>query len=46
MFGNVRYAATKAAVIAITKGLGRELGPQGIRVNAISIRVDGGLVRT
>lgn len=35
-FGNVWYAATKAAVIAITKGLGRELGPRGIRVNAIS----------
>jgi NAD(P)-dependent dehydrogenase (short-subunit alcohol dehydrogenase family) len=36
VFGNVWYAATKAAVIAITKGLGRELGPKGIRVNAIS----------
>ena len=36
VFGNVWYAATKAAVVAITKGLGRELGPQGIRVNAIS----------
>jgi len=36
VFGNVWYAATKAAVIAITKGLGRELGPRGIRVNAIS----------
>jgi 3-oxoacyl-[acyl-carrier protein] reductase len=36
VFGNVWYAATKAAVIAMTKGLGRELGPRGIRVNAIS----------
>jgi len=36
VFGNVWYAATKAAVIAITRGLGRELGPKGIRVNAIS----------
>lgn len=36
VFGNVWYAATKAAVIAITKGLGRDLGPHGIRVNAIS----------
>ena len=36
VFGNVWYAATKAAVIAITKGLGRELGPKGIRVNAVS----------
>jgi NAD(P)-dependent dehydrogenase (short-subunit alcohol dehydrogenase family) len=36
VFGSVWYAATKAAIVAITKGLGRELGPQGIRVNAIS----------
>ena len=36
VFGNVWYAATKAAVIAITKGLARELGPRAIRVNAIS----------
>jgi NAD(P)-dependent dehydrogenase (short-subunit alcohol dehydrogenase family) len=35
-FGNVWYGATKAAVVAITKGLGRDLGPRGIRVNAIS----------
>jgi NAD(P)-dependent dehydrogenase (short-subunit alcohol dehydrogenase family) len=34
--GNVWYGATKAAVVAITKGLGRELGPAGIRVNAIA----------
>jgi 3-oxoacyl-[acyl-carrier protein] reductase len=34
--GNVWYGTTKAGVVAITKGLGRELGPQGIRVNAIS----------
>ena len=34
--GNVWYGATKAAVVAITKGLARELGPRGIRVNAIS----------
>lgn len=36
IFGNVWYGATKAAVIAITKGLARELGPLGIRVNAIA----------
>lgn len=36
VFGNLWYAATKAAVIAITKGLGRELGPRGIRANAIA----------
>jgi len=34
--GNVWYGATKAAVVAMTRGLGRELGPQGIRVNAIA----------
>lgn len=34
--GNVWYGATKAAVVAITRGLARELGPQGIRVNAIA----------
>jgi 3-oxoacyl-[acyl-carrier protein] reductase len=34
--GNVWYGATKAAVVAITKGLGRELGPEGIRANAIA----------
>lgn len=35
-FGNVWYAATKAGVVAMTKGLARELGPYGIRVNAIA----------
>jgi 3-oxoacyl-[acyl-carrier protein] reductase len=34
--GNVWYGATKAAVVALTTGLARELGPRGIRVNAIS----------
>ena len=34
--GNVWYGATKAAVVAMTRGLGRELGPLGIRVNAIA----------
>lgn len=36
VFGNVWYGATKAAVLAMTKGLARELGPRGIRVNAIA----------
>lgn len=40
--GNVWYGATKAAVVAATKGLARELGPHGVRVNAIS----PGLART
>jgi 3-oxoacyl-[acyl-carrier protein] reductase len=35
-FGNVWYGATKAGVVAMTKGLGRELGPLRIRVNAIA----------
>ena len=34
--GNVWYGATKAAVVAITRGLARELGSAGIRVNAIA----------
>ena len=43
--GNVWYGTTKAAVVAITRGLGRELGPQGIRVNAIAPAVlDTGMV--
>lgn len=38
----VIYAMTKAAVISMTKGLAQELGPQGVRVNAIA----PGLVET
>lgn len=34
--GATVYAAAKAAVAAITKGLAKELAPQGIRVNAVS----------
>jgi 3-oxoacyl-[acyl-carrier protein] reductase len=34
--GATVYAAAKAAISAITKGLARELAPKGIRVNAIS----------
>lgn len=32
----VHYAATKAAVDAFTVGLAKELGPDGIRVNAVA----------
>lgn len=42
--GNVWYGASKAGVVALTSGLARELGPLGIRVNAISPAViDTGL---
>ena len=34
--GATVYAAAKAAVSAITKGLAKELAPHGIRVNAVS----------
>jgi NAD(P)-dependent dehydrogenase (short-subunit alcohol dehydrogenase family) len=38
----VHYAATKAATDALTIGLAKELGPRGIRVNAVS----PGIIRT
>ncbi len=34
--GAFAYAAAKAAVIALTKGIAKELAPQGIRVNCVS----------
>lgn len=34
--GNVWYGTTKAAIVAMTKGLSRELGPNGVRVNGIA----------
>jgi 3-oxoacyl-[acyl-carrier protein] reductase len=34
--GAVIYAAAKAALIAFTKGMARDLAPHGIRVNAVS----------
>jgi len=34
--GNVLYGATKAGVVALTKGFARELAPFGITVNAIA----------
>ncbi|MEM7583214.1 MAG: glucose 1-dehydrogenase [Acidobacteriota bacterium] len=40
--GMVVYSMTKAAVISLTQGLAKELGPRGIRVNAIA----PGLVET
>ncbi len=34
--GNTLYGTTKAGVVALTMGLARELGPDGITVNAIA----------
>ncbi|HET9763673.1 MAG TPA: glucose 1-dehydrogenase [Casimicrobiaceae bacterium] len=35
-FGNVLYGTTKAGVVALTKGMARELAPLGINVNCIA----------
>jgi 3-oxoacyl-[acyl-carrier protein] reductase len=35
-FGQTNYAATKAGVVGMTKVWARELGPKGIRVNALA----------
>jgi 3-oxoacyl-[acyl-carrier protein] reductase len=34
--GQTNYAASKGAVVSFTKSLARELGPMGIRVNAVA----------
>ena len=34
--GSVAYAASKAAVLTLTRGLSKELGPRKIRVNCVS----------
>ncbi len=35
-FGALAYSAAKGAVLTLTRGLAKELGPKGIRVNCIS----------
>ncbi len=36
LYGSAHYAASKAAVIGLAKGMARELAPEGIRVNVVS----------
>lgn len=36
VFGTTHYATAKSAIFGLAKGLGRELAPDGIRVNAIA----------
>lgn len=35
-FGALAYAASKGGVLTLTRGLAKELGPKGIRVNCVS----------
>ena len=42
IFGGSHYSAAKGGVLGLARAMARELGPQGIRVNAIA----PGLIRT
>ncbi|MET0392222.1 MAG: SDR family oxidoreductase [Chitinophagaceae bacterium] len=35
-FGGLAYAAAKGGILSLTRGLAKELGPKGIRVNCVS----------
>ena len=35
-FGAIAYSTSKGAILSLTRGLAKELGPKGIRVNCIS----------
>ena len=35
-FGGIAYAASKGGILSLTRGLAKELGPKGIRVNCVS----------
>ena len=46
IFGGSHYAASKAAVMGLTRALARELGPEQIRVNAVAPTfIDTGLFK-
>jgi NAD(P)-dependent dehydrogenase (short-subunit alcohol dehydrogenase family) len=46
VFGNALYGTTKAGVVALTKGMARDLGPFGINVNCIAPAVtETGMIR-
>jgi len=36
LFGSDAYAASKAGIVTLSRGLAKQLGPHGIRVNALS----------
>ena len=47
VFGNALYGTTKAGVVALTKGMARDLGPFGINVNCIAPAVtETGMTRS